>query len=385
VANTLTINDFGRVPEAGNRLASPIAEDTPHMRHPILPSTVVCAVVLQMLSVAPAAADVVTISSVRHDASAKQLVIRGTGFEKGAQVVLEATFLKVVALGRSELKVELPSVAPGNYRLYVVQRRGPVARFIATVGGSGGGSGVPGPPGPAGPMGPTGPMGPMGLMGPQGVAGPAGAAGAAGAVGPAGPTGPAGAAGARGATGAQGPAGVPGATGPQGPLGLPGPQGPQGLQGLQGPVGPAGAAGLQVLATNGAVLGSLVGFTPGGTSYVALQRDGVWLFAPLGADGIVPMSFNAMHLTADCSDTPYLPLDTNPAPLFRLLQVVNAGDATAHFAGNPTTTQAFVALRQLDGSGPCIPTAGTGWDVPMLAGPRRTLDLTALPGPYRVQ
>jgi hypothetical protein len=279
------------------------------MRHSLFPTALVCAVTLQALSATPASADVATISSVRHDGAGK-LVIRGSGFEKGAQVVLETTFLKVTALGRSEIAVELPDLKPGNYRLYVVQRRGPVARFIATIAGpaSGpGGPGVPGPPGPAGPM------GPMGLQGPQGPAGAPGVAGPAGAMGPMGPAGPAGAAGVAGPVGPAGPAGV---AGPAGPAGLPGPQGVQGLRGEPGPPGPAGSAGLPVVAANGNPFAVLLSFEPGGPSRVALQRSGVWLQAQMSYDGILyPMSTNALFLTPDCSGQAYLPLDTNPAPL----------------------------------------------------------------------
>jgi len=307
------------------------------MRHSLFATTLACALALQALSATPASAGVATISSVRHDLAGKKLVIRGSGFEKGAQVVLETTFLKVTALGRSEITVDLPALAPGNYRLYVVPRRGPVARFIVTVPAPAGGPGGPGTPGPAGPAGPVGPMGPMG------------------------PTGPAG---ARGATG---------------------PAGPQGQPGEVGPAGPAGPGGMTVLAANGEPFGTLVGFTPGGTSMVAFQANGVWLFAPVGPAGIQPMAFDAFYLTDDCSGQAYLPVDTNPAPLFRLLQLTTAGATTGYFAGDPAAVAAFPRMSPIGDPTNCRATAGSGWDAPMLAGPLQTVDLAPYPGPYRIQ
>ncbi len=344
------------------------------MRHSLFPTALVCAVTLQALSATPASADVATISSVRHDVAGRKLLIHGSGFEKGAQVVLEATFLKVTALSRFDIAVEVPDLKPGNYRLYVVQRRGPVARFIATIAGpaSGpGGPGVPGPPGPAGPM------GPMGLQGP---------AGAQGAAGPAGVMGPMGLMGLAGPAGAPGVAGPRGSAGPAGPQGLPGPQGAPGLRGDPGPQGPAGPGGMTVLAGNGQPFGTLVGFTPGGTSFVALPLPDVRLFAPIDAAGIVPMAFDAFYLTDDCSGQAYLPLDTNPAPLFRMLQITAVGATVGYYAGNPAAVAQFPRQRTLgDATAPCVSTATTGWTAAMLAGPVQTLDLTGVPGPYRIQ
>jgi hypothetical protein len=345
------------------------------MRHSLFPTALVCALAVQAFSAAPAAADVATISSVRHDAAGKKLLIRGSGFERGAQVVIETTFLKVIALGRSEIIAELPDLVPGNYRLYVVQRRGPVARFIATISAPGGGPGVPGPPGPAGPMGPMGPAGP------QGVAGPSGPAGPAGAMGPAGPAGPMGPMGATGPAGPTGPAGV---AGPAGPMGPTGPQGPQGAQGEQGPQGPAGSAGLPVVSATGNPFAMLLSFEPGGTSRVALQRGGVWLHASMGYEGtLYTMSTSALFLTPDCSGQGYLPLDTNPAPLLRSL--IYPGGSTAYYAGAPAAVQSFVSMAALDGSVGCAATQGTVWDQPMLAGPLGTIDMAQFPGPFRVQ
>ncbi|MGE0359160.1 MAG: hypothetical protein AB7H93_00190 [Vicinamibacterales bacterium] len=342
------------------------------MRHSLFPTALVCALAVQALSAAPAAADVATISSVRHDAAGKKLLIRGSGFAKGAQVVLETTFLKVTALGRSEIAVDLPALAPGNYRLYVVQRRGPVARFIATLSAPAGGPGGPGVPGPPGPAGPMGPMGPMGPAGAPGAAGPAGPAGPAGAMGPVGPPGPV------------GPVGATGAAGPMGPAGVAGPAGPQGVQGEQGPQGPAGSAGLPVVAANGNPFAVLVSFEPGGTTRVALQRGGVWLTAPMSHDGaLYAMSTNALFLTPDCSGQGYLPLDTNPAPLLRSL--LYPGGSTAYYAGAPAAVQSFVSMAALDGSLGCTATLNTGWDQPMLAGPLGTIDMQAFPGPFRIQ
>ena len=156
---------------------------TGHRAEPPLPTrrfvqTLACAVALQAFASTTAIADQPAVTSVREDLARGQLVIGGTHFEKGVQVVLNTTFLKVVALTQSELRVERPDVAPGSYRLFVVPRRGAVARFIAALAGPATGNGQAGPPGP---------MGPQGL---PGSPGPAGAPGGVGAQGPQGPQGP---------------------------------------------------------------------------------------------------------------------------------------------------------------------------------------------------
>ena len=57
----------------------------------------------------------------------------------------------------------------------------------------------------------------------------------------------------------------------------------------------------------------------------------------------------------------------------------------SYYAGNPMETRAFLAVSPLGQPDQCQPAAGTGWDAPMLAGPLRTIDLTAFPAPFRVQ
>jgi hypothetical protein len=204
--------------------------------------------------------------------------------------------------------------------------------------------------------------------------GPAGPAGATGAAGPAGQV---------GAVGAMGPAGVAGPVGPEGPAGPAGPAGPQGARGEQGPAGSA-AMGATVVAANGAVLGTVLSFQPGSGTLVAVQGQGVWLVAPMTPEGIQPTSYLALYSDAACATAPFVPLDTNPAPFYRLLQTV-AGDPTGYYAGNPMETRAFLAVSPLGQPDQCQPAAGTGWDATMLAGPLRTIDLTAFPAPFRVR
>lgn len=307
------------------------------------------------------------VSSTRLDPASGHMIIVGSGFKPGIDVTLNGARLPVVSVQSHEVRAELPMLLPGTYRVVLTPRRGPSERFVVTV-GIGGGSGESGPVGPQGPPGPQGPMGPQGLAGAIGPRGPQGLPGPAGANGAAGPAGPAGATGATGATGPDGPAG---------------PAGPQGLQGVAGPAGAAG--GLSVLAANGNTLGTLLSFSMGQPSLVALQDNGVWLVAPVNPDGVAPMSFYALYADAACSTAPFLPLDTNPAPLFRLLQTVNTGDATAYYAGNPAQVQSFLGLSVLGNLGQCQSTVGSGWDQPLLAGPLRTLDLLRFPAPYIVR
>jgi Collagen triple helix repeat (20 copies) len=284
------------------------------------------------------------VTSTRLDPATGQLVVVGTGFRPGVEVVLNGGRLRVLSLLSHEIRAELPTLLPGSYRLEVEQRRGGTQRFVVTLGlgGTGTGTGTPGPAGPQGPQGPMGPQGPAGAQGLRGVAGPAGANGAAG------------------------------------------PQGPQGLQGVAGPAGSSG--GLTVVASNGAVLGTLMTLGMGGQpSVVALQDNGVWLVAPVNPEGIAPMSFPALYLDAACATTPYIPFDTNSTPLMRLLQTVNAGDATAYYSGNPTGPQVFSYMSPLGQQTPCQTTTGTGWDQSVLAGPLQRFDLTRFPAPFRIQ
>ena len=322
------------------------------------------------------------VTSTRQDPATGQLVVVGTGFRSGVEVVLNGGRLRVLSLSGHEIRTELPTLLPGSYRLEVEQRRGGTQHFVVTLGiGAGTGTGVPGPPGPPGPIGPQGLMGPQGPAGAQGLRGLAGPAGANGAAGLPGPAGPAGVAGPAGAMGPAGPTGAPGLTGPQG---LPGAQGPQGLQGVAGPAGIS--VGLTVVASNGAALGMLLTLGMGGQpSVVALQDNGVWLVAPVNPEGIAPMSFPALYLDAACATTAYIPFDTNSTPLLRLLQTVNPGDPTAYYSGNPTGPQVFVAMSPLGQQTPCQTTTGTGWDQAVLAGPLQAFDLTRFPAPFRIQ
>jgi hypothetical protein len=307
------------------------------MQSRIIVRSLACAALMQALTLTAASADQMAVTSVREDHGKGQLVIAGSGFSSGVRVVLNDTTLKVVGIKASEIRVERPAVEPGNYRLYVVPRRGLMRGFIATL-GSAGGAGVPGPPGP------PGPMGPMGLMGLPGAPG------------------------------------APGAMGPAGPVGPAGPQGPQGAQGVAGPAG-----GVVVVAANGAALGTVVSAVLGSPTMVARQDRGAWLLIPTMADGIVPMSYFAFYADANCATAPYAMFDTTQPPLFRMLQVVNAGDATGYYPGSPAQVQSFPAMSPLGQPGQCQSTAGTGWDQPVLAGPLQTLDLTAVPAPYVVQ
>ncbi len=323
---------------------------------------------LVVLTSAPAFADQFVVFSARHDAAASQVVLVGSGFRSDMRIVLNGGALPNVKVTSVEMRAKLPALEPGTYRVVIDQRRGPSQRFVLTV-MSPGGNGVPGP---IGPMGPAGPRGPQGLAGLTGAPGPAGAAGAPGAMGPA---------------GAQGPAGVAGPVGATGAMGLAGPMGPAGPQGAQGPQGPAGTTptGSQVVAANGAPLGTVLSFQPGSATLVGVLAQGVWLVAPTTPDGIQPTSYLALYGDPACASTPFVPLDTNPAPFYRLLQTSAAGDTTGYYAGNPMEFRAFVAVSPLGHPEQCQTAAGSGWDAPMLAGPLRTIDLAAFPAPFTIK
>lgn len=251
--------------------------------------------------------------------------------------------------------------------------------------GPAGATGAMGPAGPTGATGATGAMGPVGPAGDMGPAGPAGPTGATGAMGPVGPTG------ATGATGAMGPAGPAGAMGPEGPAGATGavgpagPAGPQGTQGPQGEQGPAGVvAGLTVVASNGATLGTVMGFTIGAPTQVALQEQGVWLVGQFTQAGIVPALTYTLYTGANCTGDAFVAVDTNPAPLYRSLHVNEVTDTTAYYAGNPLQMRAFVSLSLMGQPDQCQPVSG-GWADSLLAGPQRSFDLLRFPAPYSVR
>ena len=295
------------------------------------------------LTAGSAFADQFVLFSARHDAAARQVVLIGSGFRSDMRIGLNGVALPMVSVTSGEMRAQLPNLDPGTYRLVLDRRRASSQRFILTVNPTGG-TGVPGPAGPMGPMGPAGPQGLAGLTGARGPAGPAGTAGAVG------------------------------------------PLGPAGAPGLAGPMGPAGTAvGTEVVAANGNTFGTVLTFQPGSATVVAVQGQGVWLAAAVNPDGISPSSYLALYDDEACATPPFLPLDTNPAPFYRLLQTVAPGDTTGYYAGNPMAMRAFKAVSPLGQPEMCQPSTGTGWDTPMLAGPLTTIDLTPFPAPFTIK
>lgn len=278
-----------------------------------------------------ALADQLVIFSARHDAAASQIVLAGSGFRADMRILMNGTALPNVKVAKTEIRAKAPGLLPGTYRLVVDQRRGASQRFMVTVNDpTTGGTGLPGP---MGPMGPAGPAGPAGAVGPTGATGPAG---------------------------------------------------PQGIQGERGLPGPAGTStGLSVFADNGTLLGPVLNFQPAGPALVALQSQGVWLVASVNPDGLVPLSFLALYVDADCATPPFTPIDNTPTPFFRLLQTV-AGSTTGYFAGNPVQTQSFLGMSPIGRPDLCEVAAG-GWEQPTAAGPLQTIDLAPFPAPFRIQ
>lgn len=329
---------------------------------------------LLALAASPAVAQQFVVFSARHDATASQVVLVGAGFRADMRILLNGAALANASVTSTEMRAKLPALQPGTYRLVIDPKRGNPQRFMVTVTPPAmAGSGVPGPMGPMGPQGPAGPQGPQGLAGLTGAQGPAGP------VGPAGPAGPVGPAGATGAAGAMGPAGPQGVAGPVGPVG------PAGPQGAAGPQGPAGTSAGAVVAANGATLGTVLSFQPGTAMLVALQDQGVWLAAPVTPEGIQPTSLLALYGDEACGTPPFIPLETNPAPFYRLLQTTAPGATVGYYAGNPMVTRGFLAVSPLGHPEQCQPAAGTGWDASMLAGPLRTIDLGGFPAPFAIK
>lgn len=276
-------------------------------------------------------ADDTSIRSAHPSVAAGQLVIDGSGFKTGVHVWLNGSELKLLSVKPNEIRVKLPELDPGNYRLILEHWKderwsGQPRSFIVTIGS--GGSGSPGPAGPQGPAGLPGPAGPRGAQGPQG------------------------------------------ATGPQGPKGDPGSAGT--------------GSGFSVIAANGATLGSVVGVRADST-IVARQQQGVWLGIPVDANGVVPMALVALYAGSSCDTPPYVPLDTNPAPMFRSLQRADRADQTAYYAGSAIQVQTFATLSPLGHPETCYPAVDFGWGAPVLAGPLMTFDLSQFPAPYTVK
>lgn len=290
-----------------------------------------------------ASAQSFSINSARLDADRGQVVVAGAGFREGVRVVLNGAARAVVSVTPTEVRAEAGELAPGTYRVSL-WRRGELRSFYVAVGSAGGGGGERGPAGPAGPMGPAGPAGPPGA---------AGAPGAPGAMGPAGPT------------GAMGPAGPQGPAGPPGAAGVP--------------------AGVTVVAANGATFGTAVGVPVSGPASVLLQDQGVWLVASVDSDGLNSMGAYALYLDSACRGLPFVTLGGSAPPLHRPLLTLSLGDPVAYYAGDPVTLQTFHGLSPLGMPTQCVPTAGTGFDYPMLAGPQQTFDMTRFPRPFTVK
>jgi hypothetical protein len=281
-----------------------------------------------------------SVRSAHPDWASGQLVVDGMGFGRGVHVELNGDELKVVSVTDHEIRAKMPSLAPASYRL-TVRRRDDLARFVVTIGQGPGG--VAGAIGPIGPPGPAGPAGPSGPMGPAGVAGPAGA---------------------------------------------PGPQGPAGPKGDPGPPSLA-PPGLTVVANNGSALGVIVGVSKISASdptIVARQEGDVWLAIPTDSGGVVPLSFLAVYVDAACQTPAYIPLDSDPPPLLRMLQTTGRGTPTAYYPGNPTTSAlTFLSISPLGHPELCSSASGSGWEGPFLVGPAMSFDLSLFPAPFAIR
>ena len=286
----------------------------------------------------PASADWLAVTSAHPAAGV--LVIDGYGFRHDVTVSVNDVELKVLSVSLREIKVALPSLAPGTYRLAVRQWRNEVARFVVAIGESG-------------PQGPQGSAGPMGPVGPRGVTGPAG---------------------------------------PLGPQGLQGPKGDKGDKGDQGPPGRASqnAGGLTVVSASGQPLGTIVGVTKfnGSDPATAVRNDnGVWVAIQVDSVNILSGAFPVFYLDANCAGQAYAMAENppgNPVPLFRALQRIDS-DPMAFYPGNPVQVQSFQGLSYSRSPVVCQPTLGTGWDAPAAGGPLKTIDLSNLSGPYTIQ
>jgi hypothetical protein len=80
-----------------------------------------------------------------------------------------------------------------------------------------------------------------------------------------------------------------------------------------------------------------------------------------------------------------VPLESVPAPLFRLLQITERGATTGYYGAGSGESVSFVSMSPLGKPEECVPTAESGWAGIMLAAPMSTLDLSVFPGPFSVE
>lgn len=289
-----------------------------------------------MVTSVPATADWLAIKAAKPNAGV--LLIEGHGFKKDIGVSVNEIELKVLSINPNEIKAALPPLASGTYRLAVRQGRGEVSRFVVTIGG---GTASQGPQGPQGPAGPAGAMGPRG---------------------------------------------------PQGLQGLVGPKGDKGETGATGPAGSAGGGMMVYSQPSGLALGTVAGvtkFTGSDPATVVRNENGVWVAIQVDSQNILSGAFPILYKDGTCSGQAYA-MSENPigsaVPLFRSMQRIDA-DPVGFFAGDPVATQSFVAYSYVRNPAPadCFATAQQdGWS-PSPAGPLKTIDLSNLTGPYRVQ
>jgi hypothetical protein len=303
----------------------------------------ISAITLMATSV-PVSADWLAIKAAKPSAGA--LVIEGHGFRRDIGVTVNEIELKVLSISPTEIKAALPPLAPGTYRLAVRQGRGEVSRFVVSVGG-GGDARTTGPQGPQGPAGPAGAMGPRG---PQGL---------------------------------------------QGLLGLPGLKGDKGDKGDQGPAGPAGtgAGAPVVVAASGQVLGSVVGvtkFSQFDPATVVRNENGIWVAIQVDSQSILSGTFGILYIDSACGGQAYAKTENDNGrgvPLFRMVQRTDAEPTVGFYAGDPVRLQSFGSYSYVKnpGAADCFQTVPDDAVATAWGGPLKTIDLTNLAGPYRVQ
>jgi hypothetical protein len=126
----------------------------------------------------------IAIDAATVSGDGSTLFVDGVNFGSAPLVTLGGTPLggvQVDSTGR-HLVALMPSLAPGTYRLVVLDKHPQFAGAMDLTVGATGPAGPEGPQGPEGPEGPIGPIGPQGPQGEQGPQGPAGVAGTGGSA-----------------------------------------------------------------------------------------------------------------------------------------------------------------------------------------------------------
>ena len=122
----------------------------------------------------------------------------------------------------------------------------------------------------------------------------------------------------------------------------------------------------------------------------AIRNDnGVWVAILLDSQNILSGAYPIFYKDGTCGGQAYAVTDNavdRPVPLIRAMQRIDS-EAVGFYAGNPVTLQPFGSYSYVRNPAPadCFATVSGDGMSPAWGGPMKTIDLTNLAGPYKVQ